>query len=119
MNKRSGEDIDLRHLSSLNFVDYVKLKRDLDANGENANELVFQHDHDAVEYLEAYSVVHQILHDMEKLNSFTNNYLIDCIGLLLSLLVDKKVLTGDELETLAGQMMSLYDLSIKESKEKE
>ena len=117
VNRNQGQnDVDLKNLSSMSFDDYVKFMQEYENNKEPISELVFQHDKDSVTYKEAYYAIKNVINELQTVNQFSLNYVIDIIGLLMGILVDNKVLTEDDSEYFTKACIKLYQETINDSK---
>ena len=104
-----NDDMDLTKLSALSFDDYYKLKKQNEATGELDNELIFQHDKDNVSYIEAYKLISDITNDLTNVNDLLFQYNVDLVGILLNILVDKKILNKDDAEYFTKSALLLYN----------
>lgn len=117
INRNQGQnDVDLKNLSSMSFDDYVKFMQEYENNKEPISELVFQHDKDSVTYKEAFYALKNVISELQTVNQFSLNYVIDIIGLLMGILVDNKVLTEDDSEYFTKACIKLYQETINDSK---
>lgn len=104
-----ADELDLRNLSQLSFVDYYKLVRDNELNGENNYQVIFQHDNDELTYKEAKQALDLITQDYMNIMEIKTNYIIDMIGLLMGMLVDKGVMTTKDADYFSKSMMKHWD----------
>ena len=104
-----NDDMDLTKLSALSFDDYYKLKKQNEATGELDNELIFQHDKDNVSYIEAYKLISDVTNDLTNVNDLLFQYNVDLVGILLNILVDKKILNKDDAEYFTKSALGLYN----------
>ena len=110
INRNQGQnDVDLKNLSSMSFDEYEN-------KGEPISELVFQHDKDSVTYKEAYYAIKNVISELQTVNQFSLNYVIDIIGLLVGILIDNKILSKDDSEYFTKACIKLYQETINDSK---
>lgn len=104
----------INSLSAVAFQDYVRLRRAIEADGTKPTEALGQHDHDRVEYNDAYEVLNEYTQELLEYVDRTTLYYADLISSLCGLLSQKKLLTDDEIQEISKIANSLYEQDIKD-----
>lgn len=109
-----NNELDLRNLSQLSFVDYYRLIRENEQKGQNNYQVIFQHDNDELTYKEAKQALDLIVNDMVNIVEIRSNYIIDLIGMLVGMLVDKGVFTKEDANYFTESCIKRWELIKKE-----
>lgn len=109
-----SDELDLRNLSQLSFVDYYKLVRENEQKGQNNYQVIFQHDNDELTYKEAKQALDLIVNDTLNIVEIKSNYVIDLLGILVSMLVEKGIFTKEDADYFTKSCLKRWELVKKE-----
>ena len=108
------KSVNLNSLSAVSFEDYVRLRQQIEADGEKPTEALGQHDHDNVTFNSAYEVLNEYTEAIIDHVDRTTIYYADLISSLCGLLSQKGVLTDSEVQEISKIANSLYEQDIKD-----
>lgn len=108
------KSVNLNALSAVSFEDYVRLRQQIEADGEKPTEVLGQHDHDNVTFSSAYEVINEHTKCIMDYVDKTTMYYADLISSLCGLLSRKKVLTDAEVQEISKIANTLYEQDLKE-----
>lgn len=102
--------LEAKDLSKVGFQDYFRLRRQLQATGDIPNSQIQQHDNDPITFDEAYDTLNLIIDDLLGVSDMYARLSVDSLGVLISMLVAKGVLTQKDYEVILKESQKLMKL---------
>lgn len=104
----------INSLSAVSFEDYVRLRQQIEADGQKPTEALGQHDQDGINYAGAYAVLDEYTKCLMDYVDRTTLYYANLISSMLGLLSQKKLLTDDEVQEISKVANTLYEQDLKD-----
>ena len=108
-----------KNLSAVAFYDYFRLRYKAELEGVNLYDTVRQHDKDKVQFSDIYDTLTYILQDERARMDSLYRVSTDSLGLLLSLMVQKGVITEKDGLDLVNTVLKMHTEDEKEMQNKE
>lgn len=119
MQNRDLSGVNPRDLSKLDFVDYYRLRSDIEAEKKGIPQSILLHDGDEITFLDMYKTLKLITSEIMQLLDANSNFSVDLLFMLISYLVEKGILDTKDLSTLSEGAITLVDETRKDLKKKD
>lgn len=109
MQNRDLSGVNPRDLSKLDFVDYYRLRSEIEQENKGIPQSILLHDGDEITFLDMYKTLKLIVGDLSKLLEADSNFSVDLLFMLVSYLVEKGILSSEDLSELSKGAIALVD----------